>query len=160
LRCKRKKERNMEVKPDMITPRWELKLVNYQRALSRLAEVVNVSKTRSLSALERDGMIQRFEFTHELAWKLMMSFCKFQSPEVDLFGSKDSTRWAFEHGLLEDGEVWMNMIASRNETSHNYDEELAADVYANIANLYYPAMLAFYNKMHALSSSPQTELFG
>jgi len=51
------------------------------------------------------------------------------------------------------------MIASRNETSHNYNEELAADVYANIANTYYPAMLAFFNKMHSLSSSSQTGLF-
>lgn len=142
-----------------ITPRWELKLVNYQRALSRLAEVVHTSQNRSLSELERDGMIQRFEFTHELAWKLMMSFCKYQSPEIELFGSKDSTRWAFEHGLIEDGETWMNMIAARNETSHNYNEELATDVYSNITNHYYPAMLTFCNKMRALITTPQTELF-
>lgn len=140
-------------------PRWEQKLESYHKALSRLAEIVNVANTRPLSEIERDGMIQRFEFTHELAWKVMMSFCKFQSPEESLFGSKDSTRWAYERGLIENGEVWMQMIASRNYTSHNYDDNESAEAANAIVKDYFPEMVKFCKKMQSLSSNPQRTLF-
>ena len=73
----------------MDTPRWEQKLGSYGKALKRLKEIVVLSHRRDLTEIEKDGLIQRFEFTHELAWKLMMSFCKYQSPEIELFGSVD-----------------------------------------------------------------------
>lgn len=133
-----------------IQPRWEQKLESYHRALSRLAEVVMTAHNRPLTDIERDGMIQRFEFTHELAWKVMMSFCKFNSPEDILYGSKDSTRWAYEKGLITDGEVWMQMIASRNYTSHNYDDAEAEDIADAIVNNFFPALQAFDEKMHTI----------
>lgn len=141
------------------TPRWQQKLESYHKALSRLAEIVNVAKTRSLNDIERDGMIQRFEFTHELAWKVMMSFCKFQSPEESLYGSKDSTRWAYERGLITNGEVWMQMIASRNYTSHNYDDSEAAETARAIVCDFYPELVAFWEKMQSISANPQGTLF-
>lgn len=138
---------------NMVYPRWEQKLDSYHKALNRLAEIVNCSKERPLSDFEKDGLVQRFEFTHEMAWKVMMSFCKAQSPEEELFGSKDSTRWAANRGLLTDGEVWMDMIRSRNFTSHNYDGEVADSVVNKVVNSYFPQMCDFYNRMSSLSST-------
>ena len=143
----------------METLRWEQKLDSYYKALKRLSEIVSLSHQRELTDIEKDGLIQRFEFTHELAWKLMMSFCKHQSPEKELFGSKDSTRWAFEHGLIVEGEVWMEMIASRNMTSHNYDGEVAEEVFHRIVKDYYKSLVRFYNKMRTFSSESLPELF-
>lgn len=134
-------------------PRWEQKLDSYRKALNRLAEIVNCSRQRPLSEFEKDGLVQRFEFTHEMAWKLMMSFCKAQSPEEELFGSKDSTRWAAGRNLLDDAEIWMDMIRSRNFTSHNYDGDVADSVAGKITDTYYPQMLTFYYRMNALSSN-------
>lgn len=141
------------------TIRWEQKLESYSKALRRLSEIVNCAKSRELSDFEKDGLVQRFEFTHEMAWKLMMSFCRHQSPETELFGSKDSTRWAFTHGLIIDGELWMQMIQSRNSTSHNYDGSVADQVVQRVVKEYFPSMLAFHDKMQGLSSEPKLDLF-
>ena len=143
----------------MDTPRWEQKLESYAKPLKRLKEIVVLSRQRDLTEIEKDGLIRRFEFTHELAWKLMVSFCRFQSPEIELFGSKDSTRWAFEHGLISGGDIWMEMIASRNMTSHNYDGAIAEEVFFKIVNVYYTSMVEFYNKIRIFTSEPALELF-
>ena len=127
--------------------------------MKRLKEIVVLSRQRDLTEIEKDGLIQRFEFTHELAWKLMMSFCKYQSPEIEIFGSKDSTRWAFERGLISGGEIWMEMIASRNMTSHNYDGDIAEEVFSKILNVYYKSLVEFYNKISVFASEPTLELF-
>lgn len=140
-------------------PRWEQKLDSYHKALNRLAEVVNRYNERGLSEIERDGLVQRFEFTHEMAWKLMMSFCKSQSPEEELFGSKDSTRWAFGKGLLNNGDVWMDMIRSRNYTSHNYDGVVTESIVHKVVEEYYPQMKLFYFKMEALSATKPSDVF-
>ena len=138
-------------------PRWEQKLNSYRKALSRLAEVVNVSKVRQLNDFEADGLIQRFEFTFELSWKLMKSYADYQGTDKEIMGSRDAVRWAFESRLIEDSDIWMEMIKRRNDTSHNYDEDTAVDVVEKVKNLYYQAFVCFYNRMENLSS--QKDLF-
>ena len=86
-------------------PRWEQKLNSYRKALSRLAEVVNVSKVRQLNDFEADGLIQRFEFTFELAWKLMKSYADYQGTDKEIMGSRDAVRWSFENKLIEDSDI-------------------------------------------------------
>lgn len=139
--------------------RWEQKFESYGKALRRLAEIVRCAQERPLTDFEKDGLVQRFEFTHEMAWKVMMSFCKHQSPEIALYGSKDSTRWAFSHELITDGEVWMDMVQSRSSTSHNYDGEVADVVTSKIINDYFPRMVQFYHKMRTLTSSAAEDIF-
>ena len=123
--------------------RWEQRLESYHKALSRLAEIVNASKLRALNDFERDGLVQRFEFTHELSWKLMKAYAEYQGYD-DIGGSRDATRKAFEMNLIPDGQIWMDMIKSRNETSHNYNGDIASDVVDNILNVFYPELTAFY----------------
>ena len=140
-------------------PRWEQKLNSYRKALSRLAEVVNVSKVRQLNDFEADGLIQRFEFTFELAWKLMKSYADYQGTDKEIMGSRDAVRWAFENKLIEDSDVWMEMIKRRNDTSHNYDEDTAADVIVRVKDVYFQAFVRFYERMNNLSSYKSADLF-
>lgn len=140
-------------------PRWEQKLNSYRKALGRLAEVVNVSRVRQLNDFEADGLIQRFEFTFELSWKLMKSYADYQGIDKEIMGSRDAVRWAFENGLIEDSDVWMEMIKRRNDTSHTYDEDTAADVVERVKAAYFQAFVCFYERMNNLSSYKSADLF-
>lgn len=139
-------------------PRWEQRLDSYHKALARLAEIVGASKKRALNEFERDGLVQRFEFTHELSWKLMKAYAEYQGFD-GIGGSRDATRKAFEMSLISDGQSWMDMIKSRNETSHNYDGSMADDVVDSIINKFYPLLADFYQKMNSLSALTPDDLF-
>ena len=139
-------------------PRWEQRLDSYHKALARLAEIVGASKKRALNEFERDGLVQRFEFTHELSWKLMKAYAEYQGFD-GIGGSRDATRKAFEMSLISDGQSWMDMIKSRNETSHNYDGSMADDVVDSIINRFYPLLAEFYQKMKSLSALTPDDLF-
>ena len=102
--------------------------------------------------------MQRFEFTHELSWKLMKAYAEYQGYD-GIGGSRDATRKAFEMGLISDGQSWMDMIKSRNETSHNYNGDIAEEVAENIVNRYYPLLVDFYQKMSNLSSLTPNDIF-
>lgn len=140
-------------------PRWEQKLNSYRKALSRLAEVVNVMIVRQLNEFEADGLIQRFEFTFELAWKLMKSYADYQGTDKEIMGSRDAIRWAFENKLIEDSDVWIEMIKRRNDTSHTYDEDTAAEVVRIVKDVYFQEFVGFYDKMKSLSSQAEMDLF-
>ena len=132
---------------------------NYRKALHRLAEVVNVAKVRELNDFEADGMIQRFEFTFELAWKLLKSYAEYQGVDKEIMGSRDAIRWAFEKGLITDSNVWMEMIKRRNDTSHTYDEDTASEVVDRIEDVYYQCFVYLFEKMKSLSSQTEMDLF-
>ena len=121
--------------------RWIQRLQNYRQALARLSEAVDLSRQRALSDLEEQGLIQAFEFTHELAWNVLKDYLEAQG-FVELIGSKNATRQAFKNGLLEDGEAWMDMIKARNLTSHTYQDKIAADIVKDILERFHPALVA------------------
>lgn len=140
-------------------PRWEQKLQSFTMALNRLAQVVNESKKRELNEFEMDSVVQRFEFTHEIAWKVIQSYAKYQGNDT-IAGSRDAARWAFENHLITNGQAWMDMIRSRNDTSHNYDSASAQTSIDSIINVYYDELLAFNIKMRDIASSFESDLFG
>ncbi|GGF98604.1 MULTISPECIES: nucleotidyltransferase substrate binding protein [Cysteiniphilum] len=116
--------------------RWLQRFGNYQKALSQLQSAVTLAHQRPLSLLEKQGLIQAFEYTHELAWKTLKDFLKHRGSTEDIFGSKDATRQAFTNGLIDNGDVWMQMIKSRNLTSHTYDESTVEGITTLILNEY------------------------
>lgn len=140
-------------------PRWEQKLQSYHKALNRLAEMVNVMDKRQLNEFEADGLIQRFEFTFELAWKLMKSYAEFQGTDKEIMGSRDAIRWAFENKLISDSSTWMEMVKRRNDTSHTYDEDTALEVVFRVKESYYQAFTVYYDRMKDLASANQYDLF-
>ena len=129
--------------------RWRQRFDNYQRALQTLSRAVALSAERPLSELEQQGLIQGFEFTHELAWNMLKDFLEAQGI-AGLIGSRDAIRTAFKNGLLQEGETWMEMIKARNLSSHTYQLELANRLAAEILQRFYPAFLALEQKMQEL----------
>lgn len=117
--------------------RWKQRFDNYCKALQELRESLELAQTRPLSKLEKQGVIQGFEYTHELAWNFLKDYLQYQG-HVGLVGSRDTTREAFKRGLIANGETWMEMIKARNLTSHAYDKATAEAVYSAIAERFFP----------------------
>lgn len=115
--------------------RWIQRLQNYEKALFQLEQAVKLRESRELSNLEKQGTIQAFEFTHELAWKTLKDFLQVRG-NVEIYGSRDATREAFKYGLIQDGEIWMEMIESRNLSSLTYNESVANEIIDKIASAY------------------------
>ncbi len=128
--------------------RWEQRFSNFRKALATLAKGVQKSET-GLSELEKQGVIQGFEFTHELSWKVMQDFFKNQG-ETNIYGSKDATRMAYNRGLIANGEEWMNMIIDRNLSSHTYEEEISEQILNRIVHSYFDLFIGFQEKMEKL----------
>ena len=116
--------------------RWKQRYDNFQKAFLELEEAVLLSQKRSLSKLENQGLIQGFEYTHELAWNMIKDYLEEQGI-FGLLGSKNTVREAFKLGLLKEGEIWMDMIQSRNQTSHTYNTTLAEQVVSDIIHKYF-----------------------
>jgi len=84
--------------------RWIQRFNNYTKALAQLEKAVLLAKTRPLTDIEKQGLIQAFEFTHELAWKVMKDYLK-EIGGIKTIGSKDTTREAFAAELITDGDI-------------------------------------------------------
>jgi nucleotidyltransferase substrate binding protein (TIGR01987 family) len=129
--------------------RWIQRFNSFTKAFTQLQAAVGLSKERPLSQLEQQGLIQAFEYTHELAWKTLKDFLESRG-EQDLYGSKDSSRAAFKAGLIANGSVWMEMIESRNLTSHTYNEATAAAIAGAVSDKYAAEFVLFREKMESL----------
>lgn len=141
--------------------RWIQRFANYNKAFEKLDQAVRkvqtdypqdaqgkLSEDDFLDDIIKEGLIQRFEYTHELAWNVMKDFLA-EVGEVKIFGSKDATREAFAAGLITEGEVWMDMIKSRNNTSHTYNEATADAIFNKILQDFHPAFRSFLATMEA-----------
>lgn len=126
--------------------RWQQRFASYQKALLQLQGAVELSSQRALSPLEKQGVIQAFEFTHELAWNMLKDFLRDQGNQT-IKGSKDATREAFKVELIGDGERWMAMIQSRNISSQTYEERTAERLVEVIIRDYYPLFVALKAEM-------------
>lgn len=138
----------------MNTPdiRWKQRLSNYLRALDQLADAVSLRRQRPLSRLEQQGLIKAFEFTHELAWNVLKDYFQYQG-NTAITGSRDAIREAFHGGLVADGETWMATIASRNRSSHTYDEETANQLARAISDHYLTLFEELATRMKALADA-------
>ena len=129
--------------------RWIQRAKHFDKAFSLLEEAVELARQRPLSKLEAQGLIQGFEYTHELAWNTLKDFLEDRGVQA-LYGSRDTTRAAFRTGLIENGETWMEMIQSRNLTSHTYNEATADQVVGAILDSYFAAFQALRTTLAGL----------
>jgi nucleotidyltransferase substrate binding protein (TIGR01987 family) len=149
--------------------RWEQRFSNFIKALKKLEDAVNYIHENFLiddeekfddivNDLIKQGLIQSFEFTHELAWNVIKDYAAYQgNPEIR--GTRDAVREGFSMGLIADGEIWMEMIKSRNETSHTYEEKTASSIFNKIIDQYLPVFLTFRDKMESIRIGEQGQLF-
>jgi nucleotidyltransferase substrate binding protein (TIGR01987 family) len=126
--------------------RWLQRLDSFKRARQQLQSAVELGQQRSLSELEQQGLIQAFEFTHELAWNVMKDYLRSLGSST-VIASRDSTRAAFAAELIADGENWMDMIVSRNLSSHTYNRDTANALVQKIASSYAALFALFEQKM-------------
>lgn len=129
--------------------RWIQRLEHFNQALRQLRDANTLAESRTLSKLEEQGMIQAFEYTYELAWKVLKDFLENRGVQ-GLYGSRDVTRAAFQQDMLDDGDVWMAMIESRNLTSHTYEEAIARRVLGAIRRDYLAQFDALEQRMQSL----------
>jgi len=153
--------------------RWEQRFSNYNKALKKLSEAIeyiqrelkknelNIDNGDTENVLEeiiKEGLIQRFEYTYEMAWNVMKDYALYKG-NSEIGGSRDAIRFAFASKLIENGELWMDMIKSRIKTLHTYNEETANEIYLKIINEYHSAFLIFQDVMEGKRTGEQQSLF-
>jgi len=102
--------------------RWSQRFENFTKAIELLNEISFLDITK-ISMLEKEGIIQRFEYTLELAWKTLKDKMISDGLELDLISPKMVLKEAYKAKYLENIEIWIEMINSRNLLSHIYDFE-------------------------------------
>ena len=132
--------------------RWKQRFYNFKKAFSQFEKGVNLALTKDLSELEDQGLIKAFEFTHELAWKMLKDFLESRGNK-DIYGSKDAVRESFRLGLVDNGELWMEMIENRNQTVHTYNLEIAKKIVNAIVHKYYEQFDLFRKKFTEFEES-------
>ena len=114
--------------------RWQQRFENFERALELLKEPLgNIS---ALSELEQQGVVQRFEFTVELAWKTLKDYLVFSGVSFDQITPKSVIKQAFAAKLIADGPLWVEMLDARNLLSHTYDLAMFREAVEQIASRY------------------------
>ncbi len=126
--------------------RWKQRFEHFINAFRQLKKAKQLRTERDFTELELQGVIQAFEVSQELSWKVMKDFLEEQG-KTDLFGSKNAVKEAFNVGLITDGNIWFEMIKSRNLTSHIYDESEILAILDTILNVYVAAFIDFEDKM-------------
>lgn len=139
--------------------RWIQRFSNYRKALFKFNQAVEIVSNQmdwgeDVDDLLEEGLIQRFEYTHELAWNVMKDYAEYQG-HTNIQGSRDAFRKALQMGIIDD-ERWMESIKDRNLTSHNYDDETAQNVLTAIIDVYAPLLNVFEQKMLPLSGLEPT----
>jgi len=114
--------------------RWIQRFRNLQKAFLKLKEAV---EEESLTELEKEGLIQRFEYTYELAWKTLQDLLE-ERGYVGIKGPVPVLQQAFQDGYILNGEEWMKLKKSRENTSHTYNKEVAEEIVQNVIDSYYP----------------------
>ncbi|TNG95210.1 nucleotidyltransferase [Pasteurellaceae bacterium USgator11] len=125
--------------------RWLQRFENYQSAVAQLNDAVLQYRYTDIDII-KEGIIQRFEFTHELAWKLMKDILLAEGFQ-DVLGSRSATRMAFNQGLVSEGQIWLDMIDSRNRTVHTYNVQVLTEEFQKIVDVYLPQFLTFKDKV-------------
>lgn len=115
--------------------RWKQRFENFKNARKQFLIGLELSRSRELSSLEKQGLIQAFEFTQELSWKVLQDYLKHQGVQK-IVGSRDAFRIAFQNELIPNGELWLDTISTRNQTSHLYDETILDEVFEKVIHQY------------------------
>lgn len=111
----------------------------FRKAYLKLQEFIKEDEKTEIS---QAGIIHAFEYTFELWWKALQRYVEYVGT-VDQYGPSATIKNAFQYGLLEDGQIWMDMLRDRNLTAHTYKEDIARDIYKRIISTHIKAFEQF-----------------
>ncbi len=113
----------------------QFKLLNFEKAFNQLNYRFDVLKSNPEDEIVQTSVIQTFEFTFELAWKLLKSFLEYKGVVVESY-PRDVIKVAFQNNLISNGETWLNALEDRNKTSHTYNSNFARQMVTRIIQDY------------------------
>lgn len=127
--------------------RWKQRFENFEKAILLLRECLETKPVMAYSKLEQEGIVQRFEYTFELAWKTLKDRLYYEG--YDEKTPRSVIRRAFETGFLseDEAEIWLDSLAQRNLLSHTYNEEAATAALEKIEQDYSPVLIAVYQRL-------------
>jgi nucleotidyltransferase substrate binding protein (TIGR01987 family) len=126
--------------------RWQQRFQNFQKSLHLLQGALDITNP---DIYQKAGLIQFFETTFELSWKLMKDYLEAEG-FMDVKSPRAVIKKAFETELIENGHIWMELLQDRNLTAHTYDEKKADQVTALIRDKYHPAIQELYKHFKQL----------
>ncbi len=129
-----------ETSPDI---RWKQRFQNFEKSLLLLERALEIE---SPDIVQKAGLIQFFELTFELSWKVMKDYLEAEGFE-DIKSPRAAIKKSFEIELIENGHLWIKLLEDRNLTTHTYDEETVDKIEQLIRNEYAPSIRAFHEKI-------------
>ena len=117
-------------------PRWRYRFDNYGRAFVLLREAIELGQERQLSQLEREGIIQRFEYTWELVWQTLKDYLDYQGIIIDDVTPRSVIKAAYAANIISRGDDWMKALDARNKMSHTYNFKVFEQVIASIQDTF------------------------
>ena len=123
--------------------RWEQRFQNYSKAFNYLENALNIKKP---DVTQQAGIIQFFEMSFELSWKVMKDYLE-EKGFVDVKSPRDAIKKAFEIEIITEGESWLKALVDRNLTSHTYEEKTAKQIEELIRNEYFYLLKDFKTTM-------------
>jgi len=147
---------NTDINNNKKDVRWLQRFLNFRKALEKLRQAVEIISAKTdfeedIDELLKEGVIQRFEYTHELAWNVMKDYAEYQG-YAEIRGSRDAIRKALAINIIDDAK-WMYSIEDRNQTSHNYDNDVVNSIFTNIIQIYFSLFCQFEEKMIEISKN-------
>ncbi len=128
--------------------RYKQRFNNFEKSFSLLKSALEI---KAPSIVEKAGVIQFFEITFELSWKMMKDYLEFLGYAIN--SPRNAIKQAFTIDIVEDGSLWLEILVDRNLTVHTYDENMANEVYGKIKNQYYPLLLELHLKFNGIICS-------
>ena len=132
--------------------RWKQRLASFEKAMRLLREPF-ARDLSSLSALEHEGVAQRFEFAFELAWKTLKDYLESEGQRIEPLTPKQVIKVAFNVHVIEDGQVWIDMLTHRNKLAHTYDESNLKSALGEVRDRYLQALQSALTWLTERSSS-------
>ncbi|HKL82276.1 MAG TPA: nucleotidyltransferase substrate binding protein [Desulfobacter sp.] len=116
--------------------RWKQRFQNFDRAFILLRSALEDQPLNQLSDLEQEGVIQRFEYSYELAWKTMKDYLEDNGVVISPVTPRNVIKEAFAAGIIKEGQIWVDMMLHRNLLSHTYDFSNFKKVLEAVDNFY------------------------
>jgi len=128
----------------MKNTRWQQRFENFERAFILFRSTFTEKSLAQFSDLEKEGIVQRFEYTFELAWKTLKDYLEYSGTTLSQITPRAVIKEAFAAKIIADGQAWIDMLEHRNIMSHVYSQKSFEKALAEIYSNYLPTLEQTY----------------